>query len=535
MKKIFFSIIFILFHYALYSDSISVNIYNRTNNSPAGTGISFGIISNNSSIIAEQYIKLNFSVSNSSDYAIQIYTDNSNCTAAGNIFNGLIGNANPSLRIPLYWQVYTNTNNSLTFSTNNDDDWSVIKDIRDYDWENSLKNRVLISNNILGAFPYSNIITETTNLYIYIASHFYIEKDDTYSTHLYIDFLTETPITSAPGITYSAPDYLNIIGDKIIFYADFSDTEKISKISFFYAPKGDTNFTEKSYYPESYNYRLRAEIPAEKFSATGIEYYFTAENSHRTTNTGTNTIFFIPEVSKKITSEDLDIKLNDGNPEDGTAKLTIPAGSINPDRTITFSQIYKKNEFINGTGITGNQTPLMMYKISPAINFKKNITAELLYLDINNNGKVETIDGIETDISENTLAAFLWDGFTWKYLGGIIDPKENIIRVNISHSSIIGIFSSPDLTKEFFRPKERIVTPNDDGINDCVYFDGVPDNTEIKIMDINGRIIRKLNSNIWDCKDNENNIVESGIYIYQFIVTINNNAKRISGTVLIVK
>jgi flagellar hook assembly protein FlgD len=54
----------------------------------------------------------------------------------------------------------------------------------------------------------------------------------------------------------------------------------------------------------------------------------------------------------------------------------------------------------------------------------------------------------------------------------------------------------------------------------------------VKIYDITGRLIRTIeNTDRWDGRDDDGNIVESGIYIYQF----KKAGQRISGTIIVVK
>lgn len=73
------------------------------------------------------------------------------------------------------------------------------------------------------------------------------------------------------------------------------------------------------------------------------------------------------------------------------------------------------------------------------------------------------------------------------------------------------------------KPKEKIFTPNGDGINDFLVFHGLSDllnNKDefyIKIMDTRGRIVKTLREyEYWDGKDGDGHYVESGAYIYQY-------------------
>ncbi|MFH1784296.1 MAG: gliding motility-associated C-terminal domain-containing protein [bacterium] len=80
-------------------------------------------------------------------------------------------------------------------------------------------------------------------------------------------------------------------------------------------------------------------------------------------------------------------------------------------------------------------------------------------------------------------------------------------------------------------PKRSILTPNRDGINDYVFFDGFPDT--IKIYDVTGRRIKTIHGPPyrWDGRNDEERFVEAGVYIYQFDV----EGSLISGVVAVAR
>ncbi|MDD5067065.1 MAG: gliding motility-associated C-terminal domain-containing protein [bacterium] len=84
----------------------------------------------------------------------------------------------------------------------------------------------------------------------------------------------------------------------------------------------------------------------------------------------------------------------------------------------------------------------------------------------------------------------------------------------------------------FKKPDQKILTPNDDGVNDTLNFTGLVSGFEINIYDLKGLLIKKITEDkFWDGKDKDNKVMENGIYIYQ----VKNNGQKIEGTVLIVK
>ncbi len=61
--------------------------------------------------------------------------------------------------------------------------------------------------------------------------------------------------------------------------------------------------------------------------------------------------------------------------------------------------------------------------------------------------------------------------------------------------------------------------------------------TEITIEQITGKKIRTIDGEPyeWDGKDEDGNIVESGVYIYQFKADVNGKRKLVSGTIAVAK
>jgi gliding motility-associated-like protein len=73
----------------------------------------------------------------------------------------------------------------------------------------------------------------------------------------------------------------------------------------------------------------------------------------------------------------------------------------------------------------------------------------------------------------------------------------------------------------------KVVTPNNDGVNDFVVFEDITfykafplnqvDNIKIQIFDLTGKIVREIcDTEIWDGKDDTGNKVSAGVYIYQY-------------------
>ena len=168
---------------------------------------------------------------------------------------------------------------------------------------------------------------------------------------------------------------------------------------------------------------------------------------------------------------------------------------------------------------------IMAYEFGPhGLTFDRPVPLTFSYVDDNQDG---LIDG--SGINEAELKIFYFDGIEWKNVGGTVDPGANKVTANISHFSIYGVFPAGALSAGQVRPSVKIITPNGDGINDFAQF-GLSGNFEIKIVDINGRQIRKLdNHNVWDGRKDNGEPVESGVYVYQ--VSTQDLSEKVTGTI----
>jgi gliding motility-associated-like protein len=83
-------------------------------------------------------------------------------------------------------------------------------------------------------------------------------------------------------------------------------------------------------------------------------------------------------------------------------------------------------------------------------------------------------------------------------------------------------------------PLRKIVTPNGDGANDFASFSGLVPPYTLKIFNVKGREIASLediSSPIWDATDEDGDIVESGIYIYQ----VEKDGSMVTGIIVVAK
>lgn len=120
----------------------------------------------------------------------------------------------------------------------------------------------------------------------------------------------------------------------------------------------------------------------------------------------------------------------------------------------------------------------------------------------------------------------------WRVLSrSNLDTTLHTLTGQTGHFSVFGLFPAGAIGSPQLRPAERIVTPNGDGINDRVTFgSGIDD---VKIFDVRGRRVKTIAgpAPIWDGTDDSGAIVESGVYVYQYMAS----GERVSGVIGVAK
>ncbi|PKN01685.1 MAG: hypothetical protein CVU77_04030 [Elusimicrobia bacterium HGW-Elusimicrobia-1] len=272
-------------------------------------------------------------------------------------------------------------------------------------------------------------------------------------------------------------------------------------------------------------------------------YFVSVDNALNISYVGPYVAFIQSEarvVSVVAASAGGTVALADGNPEDGETSVTIPAGALSRDITITIEQANPASSAITpaakestiNTSVNSGR-PIAVYIFGPeGTIFAKPVTITLLYFE--DGGVIKDINGDTiAGATEDDLRIYRWDGVEWRFIGGTVDKIKNTVSTKVSHFSVYALFNSKGAP-----PKpvamEKFITPNSDGINDRLEFDGSPaDFKEIIIYDINGRLIRKLEGeSFWDAKDDSGKVVEIGAYIWRAVYT---NGTANYGTVVVAK
>jgi len=217
--------------------------------------------------------------------------------------------------------------------------------------------------------------------------------------------------------------------------------------------------------------------------------------------------------------------------EDGTG-VTIPEGALTKWVSVFIKRIKDLESLPKGDRAAMPVKPVSAYEFGAndlngkkinSLMFKKASTVILAYQDG---------DGI----LEERLRIFWRDLLDWRLSGGEVDKEKNIVTAgNVMHLSKFALFPIRfGLSADAYRPVRKIITPAfKDGINDQVEFENLSGKQfTIRIYDITGKIIRTLSNNsVWDGTDDDGDIVESGVYIYQLKV----EDKVISGVIAVAK
>ncbi len=347
---------------------------------------------------------------------------------------------------------------------------------------------------------------------------------------------TVTVREQGAALDHSPLSELNIYGDKIVFEVSLkSGTSDYTNIFLYYRKTGETDYKRKEFYPKISpgisNYTGRAVISPDEYDEAGIEYYIVAlpytntiEEWKFKSQSSPQKISFVLKKSIHFTSWNTILKLEDGNPDDGECKIESTG-----DITIEFSQITNLDSLpSNGSKNVKSKKPVIAYKIEPLYrNINSFLDLSLLYMDIDQDGRVDN-----SNFSEKDLAIYWYDGFTWRLVGGNINEEENLISSRVYNTGIYGIFPVTSRSLEECKPEEHIITLDNNGVNDFLNFTGLTGNFEIRIFNIRGELIKVIKDlPYWDGRDDDGKLVPSGVYFY----IVKKDGKEIKGTFIIAK
>lgn len=348
----------------------------------------------------------------------------------------------------------------------------------------------------------------------------------------------------SPQISHTPIERISSITKKVVISGQVSDNKNLNTIWLYHKTDIDADYTSDKIELTtstltSFNFNFNYTI--NNLDAKTFYYYLKASDlsgniSFLLNNGQAFRTVITSSVTARVGYSGGIYRMPNGNPSAGETYIDIPPGCIEPGTEITITEIdpndtaimpasFMVSSILHGSNIKGYVKPIAAYKLGPdGLRFSKLITLNLLY-----QAKDGYVEGTQYKI--DSLKIMWWDGYEWRLIGGT--ANSNTVSAKIAQFGLYAIFPVPVLNDSDYRPKEHIITPAClDGKNDIAIFSGLVDGDIVNIFDVNGKLIRQIKDTyIWNGKDDDNNIVESGIYIYQ----IKTAGKIISGTIAVAK
>jgi hypothetical protein len=266
---------------------------------------------------------------------------------------------------------------------------------------------------------------------------------------------------------------------------------------------------------------LQYQIYADRIDSNGVvipltrKYFFTSSAS---TNPWTTVGVQAEGAAQVFSVEGGRFVLPDGNPNDAETMMNIPSGVIRTPTTVSLNEIPLDSSLVPQADQLAS--PVSIYRWDSTPPFSGLVRLSLLYPDFVFPTGQQGLLGA-TGIPEKNGIVMGWDGFSWRKLGGQGDFSANTISLQSGYYNYLAIVAGASAVSALDRrPAEKILTPNNDTINDHVDFDFSGLTGKVEIFDISNHRVRTLSGTNtmlrWDGTDDSGRIVESGVYIYQY-------------------
>lgn len=163
------------------------------------------------------------------------------------------------------------------------------------------------------------------------------------------------------------------------------------------------------------------------------------------------------------------------------------------------------------------------------VDFRKPVTLKLRY---------DREEIKEKGWTEDDIVVYYYDGIRWISIGGKVDKTNQIVAARVNHFSSYKIAEKPEKSAISIVPD--YFSPNNDGINDVMYFyfatQEMVEKAEIRIYDMTGKIVRVIkadgsNTMYWDGRNETGVLCESGLYV----CVIESGTKKITESINLVK
>ncbi|MDO8733793.1 MAG: T9SS type B sorting domain-containing protein, partial [Elusimicrobiota bacterium] len=359
---------------------------------------------------------------------------------------------------------------------------------------------------------------------------------------IYSNEKVANPDTIPPTIMHTLVTEINVLGGYAIFAATITDTDNsgltqpVTSVKLYYQLTGGSwiEVSTATRIGDIYTFKIG---PIDAAFLVDFKYYIevkdaASNNGYVPASDGTAiSSTTAPTVDVKtqtavvtLTTGGGTITVSDGDQTDGETGIIIPSGALSVNVPITILQegypgdttpppVAFKNE--NTPTIASVSTsPVVCFDFTPDnTQFKKPIILTIRYLDQNSDGEIDDRPGI----LETNLRIYYWDNWEWRYIGGTVNTTLNTVSGYVDHFTLFAVFPKGAIP---VKPtaREKFVTPATvDGKNDRIQFECDSAITKIEIYDVTGKLLRTIDngSDNWDGKDDDGNVLESGVYIYK--------------------
>lgn len=456
--------------------------------------------------MAQQYLKIDYT--DLTIKQIRVYTNNgSNWTGSPEAgLNGMILKDTRQDRIPLYWTAYDTPRASHTavFNPQTEGSWKLMRDIQDPDFD-----------------PQNGFVKIPTEpgktSYVYFATKVLdpSQEPGEYQTNFVIEVIRDAPDLKAPVIS-AVSCKKAFSGHPIELKAVMEDDAEVKYATVYYRPKGETQYATKSVSltRNALDPHQWAGIVSVPPMTADLEYYYEASDGTQKTLSGTADAPHPLQIVQEAAEMTFTMTPQGGAGLDPAVcsqgnvlpQLTFSPGSIDRNTVVAVKKLEAQS-----LPKRREQAPVTAFEFTPhGLNFKTPVRIQLPYTDVDGDG---VVDGMGLKASD--LKPFWHDGYEWRNLGGTVDPEKRVVRAQVAHFSAYALFTAGPLSAEEVRPRENIISPNGDNVNDAALF-GISGDFEISIYDTQGRLIRKIKDmNVWDGRDDDGAVVDSGVYVYK--------------------
>ncbi|MBK8651385.1 MAG: gliding motility-associated C-terminal domain-containing protein [Elusimicrobia bacterium] len=495
-----------LFWAAAPARAVTLDIRRVDTDAPT-TGLNFGVLpSSVTHHTAPVYLDIGHSPS--SFRRVYLYTDNTG--RYGKTQRGLVGaGTGPSL--PLFFRNFPEKPIDGSFRESEAASWSPVIEKGEADFDAQKGTKALIVPTAGRSRVYLGLDLSRR------------EFGGSYGTRLFLEESSLVSDIQGPALAHTPFQDVILIDIPMGVGGTVVEESAGTLATFFYRMEGAPVFQNvpvvlRPVPGDPFHYTMDAALPAGLPAPGVLEYYFVAVDQYEndTRLPADHREYFranlVPQnqtVVRPITNAGGRVELAVGDPRLPGVTLDLPGGIGVRSVTVSLEPTATQPTL---RGIS----PVRAFELGPDnINFNRPGSISLPYPDADQDG---VVDG--TTVNENDLRIFWHDGVDWRSVGGRVDTAANRVTARISHFSLYALFPfNLGVTAESVRPKERILTPNGDGVWDDAVFDGISDadgDYTIEIFNVRGERVRRIvNMNKWNGRDDDGQIVENGTYVYR--------------------